>query len=135
MTSDPPRLIRLLAFKKNVSNSQSEQFNKEKVNDNEPPDIHVRATHQLIMKPLYPRLLQLELNQCIFENLPHGLKSRVTANQNIESPTKFLLIQIYLHMSTCYEFGIFQKPPRNVNIFIMYIPQNISIPGTFSLVF
>lgn len=40
----------------------SNLINKGKANDNEPPDIYVKSTHQLIMKPLYPRLLQLKLN-------------------------------------------------------------------------
>lgn len=62
MILDPLRLIRLLVFseKKNISNSQSKQFNKEKANKNEPLDIQGKATHQLIVKPIYPGL-QLKL--------------------------------------------------------------------------
>lgn len=36
-------------------------IHKEKANGNEPPDIQVKATHQLTMKPIYPGWLQLKL--------------------------------------------------------------------------
>lgn len=49
----------------------SNLINKEKANDNEPPDIQVKATHQLIVKPIYLGLSQLKLKSIFFFKISH----------------------------------------------------------------
>ena len=68
MISDPPRLDSWSLAKIYPTPKASNLINKEKTDDdNEPTDTQVKVTYQLIMKPTYPRLLQLKLKSMYFK--------------------------------------------------------------------
>lgn len=115
----------LFGKKKNISNSQSKQFNKEKANKNEPLDIQGKATHQLIVKPIYPGL-QLKLSSILKKKKrqPHGIKSRFTLNSITKGHQLNFHLYIYIFRIVVMNFEFFKNNPEVLTFSLFFYAWN-----------
>jgi hypothetical protein len=82
-----------------------------------PLDMQVKATHQLVVEPIYPGLLQLQLKSMYFlKNQPHLITYRFTTNTVTENhQLNFHQYKIFTNLELVMNFEIMKNNLRNVS--------------------